>query len=41
MDENIREAAHAIEELQRIQADTLTDDEFDDASAQMSGTGYS
>ena len=35
-EENVRDAAHAIEELQRAQADTLTDDEFEDSS-QMSG----
>ena len=31
-----REAAQAIEELQRAQADTLTDDEFEEA-AQIGG----
>lgn len=41
-EENVRDAAHAIEELQRAQADTLTDDEFEDSShgrdsSQMSG----
>ena len=35
-EENVRDAAHAIEELQRAQADTLTDDEFEESS-QMSG----
>ena len=39
MDENIRDAAHAIEELQRIQADTLTDDEFENDN-QISGSGF-
>jgi hypothetical protein len=29
-DESAREAAQVIEELQRAQADTLTDDEFDE-----------
>lgn len=31
-DESAREAAQVIEELQRAQADTLTDDEFDEQS---------
>ena len=35
MDENIRVAAHATAELQRIQSESLTDDEFDDSANQM------
>ena len=39
MDENIRDAAHTIEVMQRIQTDTfqeeLTDDEFDDPANQV------
>lgn len=31
-DSQMREPPHSIEELQRLQAETLTDDEFDDSS---------
>jgi hypothetical protein len=38
-EESAREAAQVIEELQRAQADTLTDDEFDEQSQNPSQIG--